>query len=106
VKILLLSGTAQARDLASRLVAAGHDVTASLAGATRAPLAQGCETRVGGFGGDAGFKDYLDREAPDLVILDVNLPGCSGLQIVNELRAHGMSVPVLMLMPHIRLRRA
>ncbi len=68
MKILLLSGTAQARDLASRLVAAGHDVTASLAGATRAPLAQGCETRVGGFGGDAGFKDYLDREAPDLVI--------------------------------------
>jgi two-component system OmpR family response regulator len=40
---------------------------------------------------------FLLGEAPDLVILDVNLPGCSGLQIVNELRAHGMSVPVLML---------
>lgn len=44
-----------------------------------------------------GASAFLLSEAPDLVILDVNLPGCSGLQIVTELRAQRRSVPVLML---------
>ncbi|PTX56073.1 precorrin-6A/cobalt-precorrin-6A reductase [Litoreibacter ponti] len=68
MKILLLAGTGEARDVARGLVARGHQVIASLAGATRAPKDLGCETRFGGFGGDAGFEAWLDRNPVDLVI--------------------------------------
>lgn len=68
MKILLLAGTSEARDLAERLSGAGHDVTASLSGATRAPAAQGVKTRVGGFGGETGFRSYIADTAPDLVV--------------------------------------
>jgi precorrin-6A/cobalt-precorrin-6A reductase len=68
MKILLLAGTSEARDLSKALVARGHDVTASLAGATRAPRDLGCEMRVGGFGGEQGFRDWLARNPVDLVV--------------------------------------
>ncbi|MEM1234528.1 MAG: response regulator transcription factor [Pseudomonadota bacterium] len=45
----------------------------------------------------AGAADYLVREGADLVILDVNLPGVSGFEIVKDLRARGEGMPVLML---------
>ena len=40
---------------------------------------------------------FLDREASDLVILDVNLPGRSGLEILQNLRAVGDTRPVILL---------
>jgi two-component system copper resistance phosphate regulon response regulator CusR len=39
----------------------------------------------------AGVNDY------DLIILDIMLPGKDGLEVCRELRAGGLSVPVLML---------
>ena len=39
----------------------------------------------------ASINDY------DLILLDVNLPGKDGLEVCRELRANGMTVPVLML---------
>jgi len=40
----------------------------------------------------------LAREhSPDLIILDVNLPGMSGLDVCRRLRADGSRVPILML---------
>lgn len=68
MKILLLAGTGEAKELAQRLVDAGHEVTASLAGATRAPKPLPCDTRVGGFGGGAGFLAWLEAHQPDLVL--------------------------------------
>ncbi|RLJ59856.1 precorrin-6A/cobalt-precorrin-6A reductase [Litoreibacter meonggei] len=68
MNILLLAGTSEARDLAQALVARGHAVTASLAGATRAPRNLGCDTRIGGFGGEQGFRDWLASHPVDLVI--------------------------------------
>jgi precorrin-6A/cobalt-precorrin-6A reductase len=68
MKILLLAGTSEARDLSQALVARGHTVTASLAGVTRAPRDLGCETRVGGFGGEQGFRDWLAAHPVDIVI--------------------------------------
>ncbi|EPX78936.1 cobalt-precorrin-6A reductase [Litoreibacter arenae] len=68
MRILLLAGTSEARDLSQALVAQGHEVTASLAGATRAPRDLGAETRVGGFGGEQGFRDWLAAHPVDLVI--------------------------------------
>ncbi|MEL7212000.1 MAG: cobalt-precorrin-6A reductase [Pseudomonadota bacterium] len=71
--LLLLSGTAEARDLAKLLAAEGLAAVASLAGATRAPAAQPIPTRIGGFGGEAGFRSYL-AEAGITAVLDATHP--------------------------------
>lgn len=68
MKILLLAGTGEAGQLATALSAQGHGVIASLAGATRAPKGMDCQTRIGGFGGDAGFEAWLEDNRPDLVV--------------------------------------
>jgi DNA-binding response OmpR family regulator len=46
--------------------------------------------------GDAGLATAL-YDAPDLVILDVGLPGRDGFEVMRELRRHGFSGPALML---------
>ena len=61
-KILILGGTAEAAKLAVELVAAGHDVTTSLAGRTREPVPVAGKTRIGGFGGADGLAQYLRVE--------------------------------------------
>jgi DNA-binding response OmpR family regulator len=38
-----------------------------------------------------------EREAPSLVILDVNLPRLSGLEVCRQIRAGGSAVPIMML---------
>jgi DNA-binding response OmpR family regulator len=38
-----------------------------------------------------------EREAPSLVILDVNLPRLSGLEVCRQIRAGGSSIPIMML---------
>lgn len=58
-KILILGGTAEARELAERLVAEGHKVTTSLAGRTIDPLLPSGDVRIGGFGGAEGLAAYL-----------------------------------------------
>lgn len=40
---------------------------------------------------------FLAQEQPDLVILDINLPGKSGLEVLGELRATGSALPVILL---------
>ncbi len=40
---------------------------------------------------------YLRDEGADLVVLDINLPGLSGLDILRSLRARGSGVPVILL---------
>ncbi|MCW2965048.1 MAG: two component transcriptional regulator, winged helix family [Actinomycetia bacterium] len=39
----------------------------------------------------------VERSTPDLVVLDVGLPGVDGLAVSRRLRAKGLSVPVLLL---------
>ena len=46
--------------------------------------------------GNAGLARALEQ-VPDLVILDLGLPGRDGLQVTAELRRHGVNAPVLML---------
>jgi DNA-binding response OmpR family regulator len=46
--------------------------------------------------GIAGLDRFL-AEAPDLVILDLMLPGRSGFEICREVRKHGLSTPIIML---------
>jgi two-component system response regulator MprA len=39
----------------------------------------------------------VERSTPDLVVLDVGMPGVDGLAVSRRLRAKGLSVPVLLL---------
>jgi two-component system OmpR family response regulator len=45
----------------------------------------------------AGMERLLTRMTPDLVILDIMLPGEDGLSICRRLRARGSQLPILML---------
>lgn len=67
-RILILSGTSDGRAAAEALVAAGHVVISSLAGATAKPVLPSGQVRVGGFGGSAGLSSYLADEAIDAVV--------------------------------------
>lgn len=47
---------------------------------------------------DGGAADlYLEQEGADLIVLDINLPGRSGLEILRSLRNRGDSAPVILL---------
>jgi DNA-binding response OmpR family regulator len=46
--------------------------------------------------GDEGLE-FATQRAPDLVILDVRLPGIDGFEILRRLRSSGSKAPVLML---------
>src|ERR1700694_1649628 len=46
--------------------------------------------------GDGGLEIALAGE-PDLILLDVNMPGMSGLDVCRKLRAEGLLVPIIML---------
>ena len=45
----------------------------------------------------AGLDKALEREPPDLIVLDLMMPGEDGLSICRRLRASGETVPVIML---------
>src|SRR5262249_17650675 len=46
--------------------------------------------------GDGGYA-AIAREAPDIILLDLMLPGMSGYEICRRLRSAGNQTPVLML---------
>ena len=69
--LLILGGTGAARRMAEAL--RNTDAVISLAGATRIPEAQALPTRIGGFGGAAGFRSYLCN-ADITAVLDATHP--------------------------------
>ncbi|MDB9838499.1 cobalt-precorrin-6A reductase [bacterium] len=79
--ILVLAGTSEAKDIASRLAALGIDAVASLAGATRSPAALDLPSRSGGFGGEDGFRAYV-KEAGITAVIDATHPFAA--QITNR----------------------
>ena len=85
MKILILGGTAEARELANRLVALGHDVTTSLAGRTQEPKLPEGKLRMGKFGGIPGLAAYL-RIAGIERLVDATHP-YAGLISVNAVAA-------------------
>ncbi len=63
MRVLLLGGTGEARELAAGLRAAGTDVLSSLAGRTRQPRLPDGEVHTGGFGGPDGLAAFLREQA-------------------------------------------
>jgi len=56
---------------------------------------EGYEVRIA-MNGPAALQS-LDERLPDLVLLDLMLPGINGLEILRQLRERGSSVPVVVL---------
>ena len=52
--------------------------------------------------GEAGLVAALEQ-APDLIVLDLGLPGRDGLEIARDLRTRGVRVPLLMLTARVRV---
>lgn len=67
-RVLLLGGTAEAFALANKLAALSFDIISSLAGRTQNPKLPNTQTRIGGFGGVIGLKNYLTEQKFDYVI--------------------------------------
>ncbi len=66
--ILILGGTAEARELAAALLASGIEVTSSLAGRVANPRLPEGAVRIGGFGGPAGMAEWLRNHAVSCVV--------------------------------------
>lgn len=66
--ILILGGTAEARELAARLHAAGVDVTSSLAGRVARPRLPPGDVRIGGFGGPRALARWLAEHGVRVVV--------------------------------------
>jgi precorrin-6A/cobalt-precorrin-6A reductase len=97
--ILLLAGTAEARNLAGYLKDAGIACIASLAGATRTPIDLGVPTRIGGFGGAEGFNTFLDVENITAVI-DATHP------FAENITARTAQICQERALPYLRFERA
>jgi two-component system response regulator MprA len=61
----------------------------------RSLAAEGYAVQVAGDGGRA--LAAVEREAPDMIVLDVAMPGLDGLAVARRLRARGVTAPILML---------
>jgi precorrin-6A/cobalt-precorrin-6A reductase len=96
VRILILGGTGEARELAASLVARGADVTSSLAGRVRDPRLPEGSVRVGGFGGADGLAAYLRAEGITRVI-DATHPFAAGITANAVRAAVDAGVPLLVL---------
>ena len=61
----------------------------------RTLAAEGYEVRVAADGGTALVE--LERSVPDLLVLDVAMPGIDGFHVAERVRAKGLSLPILFL---------
>jgi two-component system, OmpR family, response regulator MprA len=62
---------------------------------SRALRSEGYEVQLAASGGDA--LGFLTEQSPDVVVLDVGMPGLNGLETCRLIRAKGDEVPILML---------
>jgi len=84
MRILLLGGTSEARELANELASAGVDTLFSYAGRTATPIPQRLPMRVGGFGGIDGLVSCF-REENITHVVDATHP--FAVQISRNLQA-------------------
>lgn len=96
MRILILGGTGEARELAAELVAAGTDVLSSLAGRVREPRLPDGPVRVGGFGGADGLAAFL-RDEGITHLIDATHPFAAGITANAARAAADAGVPRLVL---------
>jgi precorrin-6A/cobalt-precorrin-6A reductase len=94
VRLLLLGGTSEARELAALLVDAGIDVTTSLAGRVARPRLPVGAVRIGGFGGVPGLRTAL---AGYDAVVDATHPFARGMSANAEAACESSGVPLLRL---------
>ncbi len=56
--------------------------------------------QVAGYGDVESALDAVRRDAPDLIISDVVLPGASGIDLLNRLRENRDGIPVVLMTAH------
>lgn len=96
MKVLLLGGTAEARELAALLVEARVDVTSSLAGRVARPRLPVGAVRTGGFGGVEGLREHLRTAGVDVVV-DATHPFAEGMTANAVAACTASGVPLLRL---------
>jgi precorrin-6A/cobalt-precorrin-6A reductase len=96
VRILILGGTGEARELAAALVAAGTDVVSSLAGRVRDPRLPEGPVRIGGFGGADGLSAFLEVEGITAVV-DATHPFAGGISANAAQATARIGVPLIVL---------
>ena len=94
--ILILGGTAQARELAAGLDAGGLAVTSSLAGRVSSPRLPVGQVRIGGYGGPAGLARWLGDNAVAAVV-DATHPFAERISENAVLACEQAAVPLLAL---------
>jgi len=97
--LLILGGTAEAAALAHAAIEGFGDrlaVTTSLAGRTEQPGPLPGAVRIGGFGGAAGLKSFIDAQAVDLLI-DATHPFADQMARHAREAADAAAVPRLVL---------
>lgn len=95
--ILVLAGTSEAKAIAAQLAVLGIDAVASLAGATRMPAPLDLPTRIGGFGGEDGFRSYV-KEAGITAVIDATHPFASVITERTARICRALNLPYLMVL--------
>lgn len=96
MKVLLLGGTAEARELAVLLDAAGVDFESSLAGRVARPRLPVGRVRIGGFGGVEGLRAHL-TDAGVTAVVDATHPFAEGMSANALAACREEAIPLLRL---------
>ncbi|BAU10661.1 response regulator receiver sensor signal transduction histidine kinase [Leptolyngbya sp. NIES-3755] len=64
--------------------------------------AEGFEVEVADNGSTA--LDRLQQCLPDLVLLDVMMPGMNGLEVTQEIRSNNRTLPILLISAHDKMQ--
>jgi len=95
-RILVLGGTAEARELAAALEAAGTPVTSSLAGRVTRPRLPAGDVRVGGFGGPDALACWI-RQHDITAVVDATHPFAERISGSAVIACSAAEVPLLRL---------
>ncbi len=95
-RVLILGGTAEARELAGLLIKSGYAPVTALAGITQEPAGRAGDTRIGGFGGAQGLADYVAAQG-FCALVDATHPFAMRISSYAKEAAQRTGLPLLRL---------